>query len=179
MIDLKELSLQGLYELKLNHFEDARGSFIKVFHNDFFNKKNISLQIKESYYTISKKNVFRGMHFQLPPHDHEKYVFCCDGEILDVILDLRKNSHTYGKFTTLKLSFDKANAIFIPKGFAHGFLTLSQTATIVYNVSTTYEPEYDDGIKYDTFGYDLPIKKPIISERDQNFQSFEKFISPF
>lgn len=179
MINIKETSLQSVFEIQLNHFKDERGSFIKYFHHDIFKKNNINLKIKESYYTISKKNVFRGMHFQLPPHDHEKYVFCTDGKILDIILDLRKNSKTYGKFTSIELSFKKTNAIFIPKGFAHGFFTLSSRATVVYNVSTVYEPKYDDGIKYDSFGFKLPLKNPLISERDKNFQNFNAFTSPF
>lgn len=178
-MNFNELDLKGSYELKLNNFKDLRGSFVKYFHNDIFNNKNINLNIKECYYSISYKDVFRGMHFQLPPHDHEKYVFCTDGEILDIILDLRKNSHSYGKYTTLKLSMIESNAVYIPKGFAHGFLTLSTQATVVYNVSSVYEPKSDTGIRYDSFGFKMPISKPIVSDRDNSFESFKNFNSPF
>lgn len=93
------------------------------------------------------------MHFQLPPYDHEKLVYVTDGTILDVILDLRKKSATYGQFIAVKLDA-LTQSIYIPRGCAHGFLTLSESATVGYNVATSYNNAADSGIKWDSFGFD-------------------------
>lgn len=118
------------------------------------------------------------MHFQAPPQDHEKLVYVTSGEILDVILDLRKQSAGYGRFITLRLS-EYGSSVFIPKGCAHGFLALSDSATVVYNVTTVYDPKADQGIRWDSFGFDWPVTTPILSARDKGFIGFEQFQSPF
>ena len=119
------------------------------------------------------------MHLQLPPHEHIKLVYVTHGEILDVILDLRKNSNTFGEYLTIPIT-SYSNSLYIPKGCAHGFLTVSEEATVVYNVSTVYNPQADTGIKWDSFGFDwFGVRDPILSERDHNFVNFKDFNSPF
>ena len=158
---------------------DARGTFVKAFHESTLVAKGIYFTLKESYFSFSKKDVIRGMHFQLPPFDHSKIVFCPQGAILDVIVDLRKDSPTYRQHFTHELSGDNHKALYIPEGFAHGFRSLTNDALTYYLVSTEYNKDYDTGIRYDTIGFDWGVTDPIISARDLSFISMEEFESPF
>ncbi len=158
--------LDGVFEIKNNVFEDKRGSFVKTFHADEFKKNGLELGFKESFYSISKKNVLRGMHFQMTPHDHAKLVYVTSGEILDVAVDIRKESPTFGDYFPTNLSSENAKSLYMSKGFAHGFLTLSEQATVVYLTSTVHEPEFDCGIRWDSFGFDWKVVSPIVSHRD-------------
>src|SRR5690606_31062155 len=129
--------------------------------------------------SISKKNVIRGMHFQTPPHEHSKIVFCPKGAIIDVIIDLRKNAATYGQFAVQELSETNHKAYYIPVGFAHGFKALTDDAITYYLVSSEYSKAHDTGIRYDSFGFDWEITNPIIAERDLSFVGLSDFESPF
>jgi dTDP-4-dehydrorhamnose 3,5-epimerase len=169
-----ETSLDGVFEVLNRKFEDSRGLFVKTFHEDSFKEVGLDTDFSESFYSVSKKDVLRGMHFQLAPHDHAKLVYVTAGEILDVAVDIRKNSPTYGQYFTLKLSSDNAKSLYMAKGFAHGFLTLSDSATVVYLTTTVHAPENDSGIRWDSFGFDWPLKSPIISNRDGNFNTLER-----
>ena len=169
-------------EVKIIHqfrADDARGSFVKTFHHTSLKQNGIDFELKESFYSISTQDVIRGMHFHHPPFDHDKIVFCVDGSILDLALDLRKNSPTYGQSVSTELSFDNHKALYIPKGFAHGFLTLSKSATTFYFVSGEYNKDADDGVRYDSFDFDWGIKTPIMSDRDLSFHTLKDFKSPF
>ncbi len=158
---------------------DNRGSFTKTFHDTDLKKAGIDFSLRESYFSVSHKNVIRGMHFQLPPHQHSKVVFCPQGAILDVIVDLRKNSTTYGQHVARELSADNHKAYFIPEGFAHGFLTLADNTITYYLVSSEYSKPQDTGILYNSIGLDWGINEPIISARDLSFMRLEDFDSPF
>tara|TARA_B100000886_G_scaffold337611_1_gene298675 strand:- start:1640 stop:2176 length:537 start_codon:yes stop_codon:yes gene_type:complete len=158
---------------------DNRGNFIKTFNYEDFLNNNIDFQIKESYYSISKKNVIRGMHFQLPPYDHKKIVYVTEGEILDVIIDLRKKSPTYKRIFSTILSATNKKSIFIPRGCAHGFKSLKNNTITVYNVSSEYNYKSDTGIRYDSIMFDWDTINPIISNRDNSFEPLENFNSPF
>jgi len=171
--------LQDVYIIKPNVFTDDRGVFIKSYNESVFKETGIELRLKESFYSISKRNVIRGMHFQLPPHDYAKLVYVTDGVIVDVILDLRKNSPTYAKYISIQLSSENAKQVYIPKGFAHGFAVLSNSATVVYIQTVVHSPEHDTGIRWDSFGMNWNINDPILSRRDQNFKKLEDFDSPF
>ena len=135
-------------------------------------------RLVECFFSINKKDVIRGMHFQLPPDDHSKLVYATQGRILDIILDIRKGSPTYGMFASIEISSDNNKAIYMPKGVAHGFCCLTD-ATMVYLTSTMHSPSSDSGIKWDSFGMSWPVTDPIISERDQSFNSFSDINSPF
>jgi dTDP-4-dehydrorhamnose 3,5-epimerase len=171
-------NIENLYEIKNKSFVDNRGEFIKVYNNEFFNKENISFNIEEIYFSKSYKNVIRGMHFQIPPYDHDKLVYVTEGVILDVILDLRYNSKTFKDFEIIEISQNQ-NAVLIPKGCAHGFLTLSNSATVIYNVSSVYNQQFDSGILWNSFGFDWPVENPILSNRDQSFKELVDFKTPF
>ncbi|WP_100613697.1 dTDP-4-dehydrorhamnose 3,5-epimerase family protein [Confluentibacter citreus] len=158
---------------------DERGTFVKTFSNEDFNRKELKFDIKETYYSISKKNVIRGMHFQLPPFEHKKLVFVIQGSIIDVIVDLRKESITYKKSISIELSANNRKALFIPEGFAHGFKSLEDNTITVYHVSSVYNSGADSGIYYDSIDFDWELINPIISERDRLFDKMHEFKSPF
>lgn len=163
--------------LIINNFNvnDIRGQFVKTFNKDEMKLKGMNFEIRESYYSISNQNVIRGMHFQLPPYDHQKLVFVPKGSILDVIIDLRKQSKTYKKYFSIELSESNKKSIFIPKGFAHGFKSLENDTITVYNVSTEYNSSFDVGIKFDSFGFNWGPENHTISTRDEEFESLESF----
>lgn len=158
---------------------DSRGKFTKIFNEDFYSEFKLNMNVCETYYSVSNKNVIRGMHFQLPPYEHEKLVHVIQGSVIDVILDLRKDSMNYKKSIGIFLSADKPYSIYIPKGFAHGFKSLEDNTIMLYQVTSVYSPEHDTGIAYDTIGFDWGVENPIVSGRDQTFISLDNFKSPF
>lgn len=166
---------EGVYIINNFFTNDERGLFVKTFNQSAFNEIDISLEIKESYYSISQKNVIRGMHFQLPPYDHEKLVSVPLGGILDVVVDLRKNSSTYKKHLSVELTAHNKKSLFIPKGLAHGFKSLVNDTMTLYNVSTEYKEDADSGINYDSIGFNWQLKNPIISTRDKTFPDLHSF----
>jgi len=171
--------LQDLLVLEPQIFEDKRGKFVKVFNHDFFVQHGLDIKIEETYYSISKKNVIRGMHLQIPPYEHSKLVYVAKGSILDVVVDLRKNSLSYGEYFKIELSENNAKILIIPKGFAHGFKTLEDNTKVVYMQTTVYSAEHDTGFKYDSFGFNWQIKDPLISERDLALTPLSEFHTPF
>ncbi|QZE13860.1 dTDP-4-dehydrorhamnose 3,5-epimerase family protein [Halosquirtibacter laminarini] len=177
---LNKTSIDGLLLIENFQAEDNRGAFVKTFNRDDFSNNSLNVEWKESYFSISHKGTIRGMHFQNPPHDHEKLVYVAKGAIIDVVLDLRSDSNTFSQYEIFELNDRNRYSLYIPKGLAHGFMSLEDGTITVYNVSTVYAPESDNGILYNSFGYDWNgITKPIISERDLKFQPFTKFKSPF
>lgn len=174
-----ETPIEGLYILETVNFKDTRGEFQKLFNFDFFKENNLDTDFKEFYYSISQKNVIRGMHFQLPPFDHTKLVYVSRGKIKDVVLDIRKDSKTYGKYFSVELDDNKAQYLYIPKGLAHGFVSLEDGSIVNYAQTSCYSKEHDCGIYYNSFGFDWEIENPIISGRDTTFEKLENFKSPF
>lgn len=168
-----------LQVIDLPNFIDNRGGFVKTFNESLFRSLGISFILKESYFSVSKRNVIRGMHFQLPPYQHSKIVFCPHGAILDVVVDLRKESPEYGQCFSQILSAENSKAYFIPQGFAHGFKSLTENAITYYLVSSEYHQSSDTGIAYNSIGFDWACENPITSLRDSNFCSLADFNSPF
>ena len=178
LLKFREREIPGVFELDMFHAADQRGSFTKTFHNDAFELQGLENNFRESFFSQNKKNVIRGMHFQSPPYDHAKLVYCTSGTILDVILDLRKNSHTFGKSVAIEISSNNHKGLYMPRGVAHGFACLTE-ATMVYLTTTVHNPEADRGVRWDSFGFEWPVTKAIMSERDQAFPTFEELNSPF
>jgi len=178
---LEKTILNGIFIINNFNVNDERGIFVKTFNKNLFNELNLNFEIRESYYSISKKDVIRGMHFQLPPHDHEKLVFVPKGAIIDVVIDIRKSSITYGKYISVELSEQNKRSIFIPKGFAHGFKSLLDDTITVYNVATEYNSIADSGINFNSFGFDWKVDNPIVSQRDSAFAGINNFLknNPF
>jgi len=173
------LPLSGAFLITLPSPADNRGVFVKTFHDTTLQKAGIDFELKESYFSTSKKDVIRGMHFQLPPHDHAKIVFCPFGAIMDVIVDLRRDSPTYGQHYAAELSAANHKAYYIPEGFAHGFKSLTDDAITYYLVSSEYHQPSDTGILYNSIGYDWGISNPILSPRDLSFRTLGELESPF
>ncbi|HTN44976.1 MAG TPA: dTDP-4-dehydrorhamnose 3,5-epimerase family protein [Flavipsychrobacter sp.] len=178
-MNFSDITLSEARVITLPSFDDARGNFTKTFHATTLEENGIHFVLKESYFSISGKDVIRGMHFQTPPHQHAKIVFCPKGAILDVIIDLRKNSPTYGSYFAQELSESNHKAYYIPEGFAHGFKSLTDDAITYYLVSSEYSKEHDTGIRFDSFGFDWEVKQPVLSDRDLSFSSLADFKSPF
>ena len=160
-------------------FKDERGFFYES-----YNKNNLDIDIVYVQDNESKsyKGVIRGLHFQAPPFDQTKLVRCVSGNILDVAVDLRKNSKTYGKSFSIELSSDNNKQLFVPKGFAHGFQVLSEIAIVSYKVDNYYNPDSDSGLIWNdkdlSIDWNLDLK-PIISSKDLNLESFKNLKSPF
>jgi dTDP-4-dehydrorhamnose 3,5-epimerase len=171
--------IPNLYIIESFVDHDDRGSFIKVYNKSLFDKYHLKNNFSEIYYSISKQNVIRGMHFQVPPHDHEKLVFVTKGVALDVILDLRKKSKTYKHYLATELSSKNCKAIYAPKGCAHGFLSLRNNTIINYAVTSEYNSQTDRGVRWDSFSFDWRIKSPIISAKDNNLPALQQFKTPF
>jgi dTDP-4-dehydrorhamnose 3,5-epimerase len=178
-MEFSETTLPGCFLIQSRVFRDHRGGFVKTYHKEWFQKAGLSLELSEEFYSVSTKRVLRGLHFQLPPRDHVKFVYCPSGAVLDAVVDLRKGSPTFGKFATFQISEDEGNALFIPSGFAHGFFTLSEKAILVYKTSTVHSPEHDAGILWSSVGIPWPTEEPVLSVRDQKFAAFSDFVSPF
>lgn len=171
--------LDGVYIIEQDVFKDKRGAFVKTFQRSFFVGHGLECDFSENYYTKSREDVIRGMHFQIPPRDHAKLVTVIQGTIIDVILDIRKNSPTFGRHVEIELSRENRRSIYIARGLAHGFGTLSDSAIAYYMVTSEYSPEHDRGIRFDSFGYRWPISTPIVSDRDLSHVPFDQFVSPF
>ncbi|MDR3679450.1 MAG: dTDP-4-dehydrorhamnose 3,5-epimerase family protein [Flavipsychrobacter sp.] len=179
MWDIQSIPLAGAGIITMPAFYDARGGFVKTFNDSALQEIGVDFTLKESYFSVSKKDVIRGMHFQLPPYQHAKIVFCPQGAIIDVIVDLRKGSATYGQYYATELSADNHKAYYIPQGFAHGFKSLTDDAITYYLVSSEYNQANDTGIHYDSIGYDWGIASPVLSARDLSFATLHAFESPF
>src|SRR5208283_2293985 len=140
-------AIGGCFEIIPRVFADDRGRFVKTFQREVFQAWGLAAEFVEQFYSVSKKGVLRGMHFQLPPHDHVKLVACLAGRVLDAVVDLRRESATYGRHALVELTAEKANMLYVPVGLAHGFYTLSDSALVLYNTTHVYAPGHDTRIR--------------------------------
>lgn len=180
-MDIKELNIPGCYKITPNIFTDERGLFIKTFHSETLQEYGINLDLKEEFYSISKKNVLRGLHFQSPPSAHNKLVYCPKGAVLDFFLDVRIGSPTYSQHLSIELNEKNGVILYLPVGIAHGFLSLEDDSLMIYKTDCSYDPTADGGLSFSSCGIKLPIDDSdiIISERDLKLTSFDKYQSEF
>lgn len=178
-IQFTESKLPGCFIVQYPSFQDGRGHFVKTVQRSMFEAQGLEGDFRECFWSTSHKGVLRGMHFQTPPSDHAKLVYCTAGAIYDVALDLRVGSPTYGEHEVYELSGLSSRALYLPRGIAHGFLVREGPAVMVYHVTSEYDPERDAGIRWDSFGAAWPVERPIVSERDRGFVGLDGFISPF
>ncbi len=167
----KKTKIKGLYLIKPKIFKDDRGDFFRYFCSNEYKKiffRNKILQT--NICTNKKKGILRGLHYQRKPDDETKIVTCISGEIYDVAVDLRKNSKTFMKYFGTILSEKNKNILLIPRGFAHGYITLKKNSTIVYLVDANYSPIAEKGIRYNDKRINIkwPIKPKYISKKDKN-----------
>ncbi len=179
-MQIEETFFEGLYLITPKVFSDHRGYFMESFnHQKWFDK--IQTEFVQDNESLSDKDVLRGMHFQKPPFSQAKLVRVISGSVLDVAVDLRKASKTYGKHFKTVLSAENKKQLFIPKGFAHGFLCLENNSIFSYKCSEYYNSEAEDLISWKDvdLNIDWGIENPVVSERDNNAQKFATFSSPF
>lgn len=180
---LLETSIEGLLLLKPTVFEDKRGYFFESYNQRETSKLLGDINFVQDNESMSLRGVLRGLHFQNPPYSQTKLVSCVVGEILDIAVDLRKKSNTYGHFETMILSEKNKHKLFIPKGFAHGFLVLSHSAIISYKVDNYYNPDYENGVLWNDSDLDIDWKlddsEITLSEKDRNLLPLSKINNPF
>ena len=173
--------IEDLLIIEPQLFKDDRGFFYESYNKNNLDKV-VNVVFVQDNESKSNKGVIRGLHFQNPPYAQTKLIRCICGKILDVAVDLRKNSKTYGKSFSIKLSSENHKQLFVPKGFAHGFQVLSETAIVNYKVDEYYNPDSDSGLIWND--KDLSINwsidvKPILSVKDLKLMSFRELKSPF
>ena len=178
-MQLTELPLSGCFRLQPRVFQDARGRFVKPLVVSQLQAHSLRTDFVEQYHSTSAPGVVRGMHFQMPPHEHAKLVYCAAGAVTDVLLDLRRQSPTYGHAIELPLTAESGQALYIAAGIAHGFVAIEAPALMVYNLTSEYAPSHDAGVRWDSFGFDWGVTAPVMSERDHSFPAFADFVNPF
>lgn len=179
MYQINETTLDGCLRLEPKIFRDHRGTSIKTFHKDVLKECGVKNNFVEDLMVISYKNVLRGLHFQNPPFAQAKLVYCIKGGILDVVLDIRRDSPTYGKYQVFNMNALNFSMLYISEGFAHGYLSLEDDTIVMYKMSSVYKKELEGGIRWNSIDIPWGINKPIISERDENFVAFSDFKSNF
>lgn len=171
----KETPIKGLYEIEVIKYGDNRGYFMETYKKIDFDAAGLEYCFVQDNQSKSKQGVLRGLHFQ-KTYPQAKLVRCIDGEVFDVCVDLRKGSQTYGKWYGVVLSAERGNQFMIPKGFAHGFLVLSETATFCYKCDELYHPEDEGGIAWNDsdIGVEWPfVKEVLLSEKDKKNPSLK------
>jgi dTDP-4-dehydrorhamnose 3,5-epimerase len=175
----EETNLKGCWIIEPNVFEDERGFFYEGFNKQRFKEViGVDFYVKQLNQSRSSKGVLRGLHYQKSPKSQAKLITCTEGEVLDVAVDLRKDSKTFGQYAMVRLSAHNRKHLFIPKGMAHGFLVLSDQAKLMYQVDELYNRDLDSGIKFNdpdlSIAWSLPFEEMILSEKDQNLPSFRE-----
>jgi dTDP-4-dehydrorhamnose 3,5-epimerase len=165
--------MNGIFHIQPKLWDDDRGYFYEGYSESILkNEVGIDFEIKQLNFSRSTRYVLRGLHFQDVPAAQSKLICCLDGEILDVVVDVRKGSPTYGQHEKVVLSGKLKNRFFVPKGFAHGFMVLSETAEIMYAVNNQYSKEHDGGIYFNDpslkIDWEVDIDKTLLSEKDKN-----------
>jgi len=170
-MELIKTNIEDLYIIEPQVFKDNRGWFMESYSSQKFKELGIDIDFIQDNHSLSKeKGVLRGLHFQLEPKEQNKLVRCTRGKIYDVAVDLREGSPTYKEWFGVELSAENKRQFLIPKGFAHGFLTLSENAEVQYKVDEYYAPQYDRSIKYNDpeINVNWKIENPVLSDKDKN-----------
>lgn len=173
MLETRHLGLEGVLEILPKRFGDARGFFSETWNAAAFAEAGVDLAFVQDNHSYSAaKGVLRGLHYQLPPRAQDKLVRVVRGAILDVAVDIRRSSPTFGKWLSLEVSADKWNQILVPRGFAHGFVTLVEHTEVIYKVTDVYSPEHDRSIRFDDpdigVEWPLPASALQLSDKDRN-----------
>lgn len=182
-MEVIKTAIEGVVIIEPRVFKDDRGYFFESFSQREFEEKVRPINFVQDNESMSSYGVMRGLHFQAPPFTQSKLVRCVKGKVLDVAVDIRKGSPTYGQHVAVELSEENHRQFFVPRGFAHGFAVLSETAIFQYKCDNFYAPQADGGIsiKDDSLGIDwqIPMDKAILSEKDLKHLCLKDFDSPF
>lgn len=178
---IKESKLEGVFEIQLEAKEDFRGFFMRTYDDKIFEKYGINQNWVQEYHNLSlKKGTIRGLHFQLPPHTETKLVRVLQGKVLDVFIDLRKDSPTFGEWESAIISAENKKMIYIPRGFAHGLCSLSDNSMVLCKMDNYYEPNSEYQIKWNDPDLNIDWQldgSPIVSPKDSVAKSFKEFIA--
>ena len=182
-MEIKKTAIEGVFIIEPRIFRDERGYFFESYSQREFDEKIGKIEFCQDNESMSSYGVMRGLHFQRPPYTQSKLVRCVRGRVLDVAVDIRKGSPTYGKHVAVELTEENHRQFFIPKGFAHGFAVLSDVAVFQYKCDNFYHPEADGGISIldKSLGIDwqIPTGRAILSEKDTRHPMLKDFDSPF
>ena len=182
-MDVIKTPIDGVVIIEPKVFKDARGYFFESFSQREFEEKVRKINFLQDNESMSSYGVMRGLHFQVPPFTQSKLVRCVKGRVFDVAVDIRKGSPTYGQHVAVELTEDNHRQFFVPRGFAHGFAVLSETAVFQYKCDNFYAPQADGGIsiKDDSLGIDwmIPTENALLSEKDTKHSLLKDFDSPF
>jgi dTDP-4-dehydrorhamnose 3,5-epimerase len=174
-----ETKISGCLRINPCVRRDERGAFVKILHPEAYPLPDGNFAPAEEFYSVSKQRVLRGLHFQRPPAEAARLIHCVAGRILDVVVDLRVGSPTFGRHETFELCGDRADMLYVPVGLAHGFYVVSPEAVVLYKSTRVYSPEHDTGIHWASAGISWPDRKPILSDRDRQFMRLSELKSPF
>jgi dTDP-4-dehydrorhamnose 3,5-epimerase len=174
-------NIEGLIIIKPRVFNDERGYFYESYNKNIFKKNGLELDFIQDNQSLSHSGVLRGLHFQAPPFQQGKLVRVIQGSVIDVAVDIRTNSPTYGQYHSIMLSGDNKTQFWIPPGFAHGFVTLEDNTIFSYKCTGPYSKESEGAILWNDPSLNIAweIEKPLVSEKDQEAQLFEHFTSPY
>jgi len=172
-----ETGIKDLVEIIPTVYHDSRGWFYEFYKNEVFHQAGITYSFSQENISFSKRGVVRGMHFQLPPYEQAKLVSVLQGKVLDVVVDLRKGSETFGKVYTCELDAEKHNLLMVPEGFAHGFAA-QEDSIFLYKTSNLYNRDAECGIRWDdpTLSIQWPLADPLLSDKDRNLPSFDELL---
>jgi dTDP-4-dehydrorhamnose 3,5-epimerase len=179
---IKELEIPGIFEITNNPVADSRGFFMRTYDVDLFNNAGLHRDwLQENHSRSDQKYIIRGLHCQQNPFSETKLIRCIRGSIFDVAVDLRKNSPDFGRWLGLELSEENKKMLYIPRGFAHGFCTLTETSEVVYKVDNVYFREHEIGITWNDkdIGIHWPTSLPILSEKDGKNMTLREFIERY
>ncbi len=180
-MEIVETHIKDLLIIKPKVFEDARGYFFESYNEDIFKKQGIDTHFKQDNQSLSHTGVLRGLHFQAPPHAQGKLVRVITGAVLDIAVDIRKNSSTYGQHVAIELTEENKTMFYIPEGFAHGFATLRDNTIFSYKCTQVYNKESEGCVLWNDLNLNINwnIKNPLLSNKDLLGTPFDKFESPF
>lgn len=180
-MEITKTNIEGLLILQPKIWKDDRGYFFESFRKDIFTKLNIDVDFVQDNQSLSQKGTIRGLHFQTSPNEQGKLVRVVQGRVLDVALDIRKNSPTYGQYYAIELSAENQTQFFIPPGFAHGFSTLEDNTIFCYKCTNYYSKADEGGVRFNdpALGIDWKVEGLFVSDKDKELPLFADFVSPF
>ncbi len=178
---LTETRLKGLYVLEAKVFHDPRGYFFEGFNRGLLKENGLDIEIAQTNISKSQANVVRGLHFQNPPFEQGKLIRVLSGAVLDVVVDIRKNSSTYGEHLAIELSEENCKALWVPPGFAHGFKTLKDDTLFYYDCTQVYDKQSEGSIVWNDSDLNInwDIENPTLSEKDEKASNFKDLVSQF
>lgn len=180
-MDLERTSLPDVVIVTPRRFGDARGWFSETWNKAALARAGLETPefVQDNHSFSAPRHTLRGLHYQRPPHAQDKLVRCSRGRILDVAVDARRGSPDYGKWVAVALSAEDGRQLYVPKGFLHGFLTLTEDCEVQYKCTDYYAPDCDGAVRWDSVGIDWGVRDPILSDKDAAAPGFAAFESPF